>query len=102
MKEGHLFMAKLAKSNATDRLRVRPFRSPTVALTITSLIIAGIVGLVPSQAWATTATPKTWPETPGPAGANTWTDYSDAGGTEGPHLTQYDQYQIACRTIGFT
>jgi hypothetical protein len=89
------------RSNSTDRLCVRPFRSPTVALTMTSLMIVAIVGLVPVQASASTATAKTWTEMTTAGGANTWTDYSDAGGTEGPHLAQYDQYQVSCRVQGF-
>ncbi len=45
--------------------------------------------------------PQTWAETVGPGGANTWTDYSDAGGTEGAHIPEYDTVQITCRLQGF-
>ena len=46
--------------------------------------------------------PPTWSETVGPGGANTWTDYANAGGTEGSHIPQYDTVQITCRLQGFT
>jgi hypothetical protein len=45
--------------------------------------------------------PQTWSETDGPGGANTWTDYADAGGTAGTHIPAYDTVQIACKVTGF-
>ncbi len=42
----------------------------------------------------------TWAETAGGV-AHTWTNYSDAGGTEGPSIAAYQTVQITCRTTGF-
>ena len=33
---------------------------------------------------------------------HTWTDYADAGGTEGPEIPSNDTVQIACKVTGFT
>jgi cytoskeletal protein RodZ len=33
--------------------------------------------------------------------ANTWTDYADAGGTEGPEISAFATVQVACRIQGF-
>jgi hypothetical protein len=44
--------------------------------------------------------PKTYAETTGGL-AHTWTDYADAGGTEGPSIPAFDTVQIACRVTGF-
>jgi Trypsin len=43
---------------------------------------------------------KTTPETSGSV-VHTWTDYSDAGGTEGPTIPSNDTVQIACKVTGF-
>jgi hypothetical protein len=32
---------------------------------------------------------------------NTWTDYSDAGGTEGPSIPSNETIQITCKVAGF-
>ena len=32
---------------------------------------------------------------------NTWTDYSDAGGTQGPSIPSNDTVQVTCRVTGF-
>jgi Trypsin len=40
-------------------------------------------------------------ETPGPGGVATFTDYQDAGGTEGPRISQYETVQVTCRIEGF-
>ncbi len=44
---------------------------------------------------------QTYPETVG-GPTNTWTDYTDAGGTQGPTVPAYTTVQIACRLTGFT
>jgi hypothetical protein len=44
--------------------------------------------------------PTTWPETTGSV-VHTWTDYSDAGGTEGPTIPSNDTVQILCKVQGF-
>lgn len=44
--------------------------------------------------------PQTWSETTGGV-AHTWTDYSDAGGTEGPSIPSNTTVQIACKVQGF-
>jgi cell wall-associated NlpC family hydrolase len=43
----------------------------------------------------------TYSETSGSV-VHTWTDYSDAGGSEGPEMPSNDTVQIACRINGFT
>jgi hypothetical protein len=40
-------------------------------------------------------------ETPGPGGVATFTDYQDAGGIEGPRISQYETVQVTCRIEGF-
>lgn len=44
--------------------------------------------------------PTTYPETTGGV-THTWTDYSDAGGTEGASIPAFDTVQIACKVTGF-
>jgi hypothetical protein len=46
------------------------------------------------------APPATYPETTGGA-ANTWTNYMNAGGTQGPTISAYTTVQIACKVQGF-
>jgi hypothetical protein len=43
---------------------------------------------------------KTYSETVG-GNAHTWTDYSNAGGIEGPTIPAYQTVQIACKVTGF-
>jgi cell wall-associated NlpC family hydrolase len=43
----------------------------------------------------------TYSETSGSV-VHTWTDYSDAGGNEGPEIPSNDTVQIACKVNGFT
>ena len=43
----------------------------------------------------------TYSETSGSV-VHTWTDYSDAGGNEGPEMPSNDTVQIACKVNGFT
>jgi hypothetical protein len=45
--------------------------------------------------------PPTYSETPGSV-VHTWTDYADAGGSEGPEMPSNDTVQIACKINGFT
>lgn len=47
------------------------------------------------------APPPTDSETSGPGPVHTWTDYSDAGGTEGPSIPDNTTVQIACKITGF-
>jgi hypothetical protein len=42
----------------------------------------------------------TYSETPGSV-VHTWTNYSDAGGTEGPEIPSNETVQIACKVPGF-
>ena len=44
--------------------------------------------------------PSTWSETVG-GNAHTWTNYTNAGGTEGPTIPAYTTVQIACKIQGF-
>jgi hypothetical protein len=44
--------------------------------------------------------PHTWSETTGGV-SNTWTNYTNAGGSEGPQIGSHQTVQIACRLTGF-
>jgi hypothetical protein len=58
----------------------------------------------PSEASTPTPVPApspTYAETPGSV-VHTWTDYADAGGSEGPEIPSNDTVQIACKVNGFT
>ena len=44
--------------------------------------------------------PQTWPETVGGV-AHTWTNYTNAGGTQGPSINANQTVQIACKVTGF-
>lgn len=44
--------------------------------------------------------PSTYPETVG-GPTHTWTNYTNAGGTEGPTIPSYTTVQIACKITGF-
>ena len=70
-------------------------------------------GIVPTTPTTTTTTPSTtttpttttvptttYAETTGSV-AHTWTNYQDAGGTEGPSLAAQETVQVACKTAGF-
>ena len=45
-------------------------------------------------------TAPTYAETPGSV-VHTWSDYADAGGTEGPEIPSNETVQIACKVTGF-
>lgn len=50
---------------------------------------------------ATPPSPSTtWPETTG-GSAHTWTNYTNAGGTQGPTIAANQTVQIACKATGF-
>ncbi|MGD0945184.1 MAG: hypothetical protein ABR972_13070, partial [Acidimicrobiales bacterium] len=55
----------------------------------------------PTTTTTTTTTPPTYAETTGSV-AYTWTDYQDAGGTEGPEIEDNQTVQITCRASGWT
>ena len=48
----------------------------------------------------TPAPPPTWAETVG-GNTNTWTNYTNAGGTQGPTIPAYQTVRIACKLQGF-
>lgn len=48
----------------------------------------------------TPSPPPTWAETVGGV-SHTWTNYTNAGGTQGPSIPAYTTVQIACRLQGF-
>jgi hypothetical protein len=54
----------------------------------------------PSSEPSPTQSPTTYSETTGSV-VHTWTDYSDAGGAEGPEIPSNDTVQIACKVEGF-
>lgn len=47
------------------------------------------------------AAAETYTETTGPGPTHTWTDYHDAGGSEGPSIPDNSTVQITCRAEGF-
>jgi surface antigen/cell division septation protein DedD len=54
----------------------------------------------PTTPTPTTPTPTTYPETTGSV-AHTWTNYGDAGGTEGPEIASHQTVLITCRVSGW-
>jgi len=53
-----------------------------------------------TMAWNLTMRSATYPETAGGA-AHTWTNYANAGGTQGPTIPAFTTVQIACKVTGF-
>jgi surface antigen len=53
-----------------------------------------------STTTSTPPPPTTWAETTGGV-THTWTNYSNAGGTQGPSIASNQTVQIACRVQGF-
>ena len=70
---------------------------------------SGIGGGSATTTTTTSAPPTTNPPPPAPTTysettggvAHTWTDYSNAGGTEGPSIASNQTVQIACKIAGF-
>jgi len=58
----------------------------------------GATGVTPTA--PTRPSETTYPETTGSV-VHTWTDYEDAGGTEGPEIPSNDTVQISCKISGF-
>jgi hypothetical protein len=58
----------------------------------------GATGVTPTT--PTQPSEITYPETTGSV-VHTWTDYANAGGTEGPEIPSNDTVQIACKITGF-
>ncbi len=54
----------------------------------------------PTSATSTSQPPQTYSETVGGI-SHTWSDYADAGGTEGPSIASLQTIQIACKLTGF-
>ncbi len=62
----------------------------------------------PTPAPSPTPTPEpepapmpTYAETPGRGGVATFTDYQDAGGSQGPRISEHETVQVTCRIEGF-
>ena len=66
------------------------------ALTAAALVVASATAVVMAQPAAAT----TYTETVG-ADTHTWTNYTNAGGTQGPTIPAFTSVQIACRLNGF-
>jgi hypothetical protein len=58
--------------------------------------------MTPTTTTTTTTAPAavTYAETTGSV-AHTWTDYQDAGGTEGQEIASNETVQVTCRASGF-
>jgi hypothetical protein len=67
---------------------------PTTTTTTTTTTTA------PPPPTTTTSTPMTYSETTG-SDTNTWTNYTDAGGTQGPTIPPYRSVQVTCKITGF-
>lgn len=68
------------------------------ALRGASLLVVAACALVLGAA---AAAAETYTETTGPGPTHTWTDYHDAGGSEGPSIPDNSTVQITCRAEGF-
>jgi hypothetical protein len=78
--------------------------TPTPAPTATESGPPAPASPIPSESpgGSTPAPPApTYSETSGSV-VHTWTDYSDAGGSEGPEMPSNDTVQIGCKVNGFT
>ena len=83
----------------TVPLRDTPFVDTSVPLCSTSAGPPPTPTTPPTSPTQPTAA-GTYPETTGSV-AHTWTDYSDAGGSEGPEIGSNQTVQITCRVQGF-
>ncbi len=61
----------------------------------------GVTQPPPTATVTTGTTPEAYAETTGGV-TNTWSDYADASGTQGPTISGNQTVQVACRTSGFT
>jgi RHS repeat-associated protein len=66
-----------------------------IAAAVPVALLLQVLGPVPYASAVTT-----YKETTGGA-AHTWTNYTNAGGTQGPTISAYASVQIACRLTGF-
>jgi hypothetical protein len=94
--KGFVSMLRVHRSENMNGLRGRLFKLLWAALAVMTLVAVSVVALPSTRAWAATYT-----EYVGPGGANTWTNYTDAGGTEGAHINQGVPIQMACWVTGF-
>ncbi len=83
---------------------IRPFQSGHAPFKLRNALALGVGGLllpflppigVPTAALATTVTETTGGVT------HTWTNYSNAGGSEGPTIPSRDAVQVTCKLTGF-
>lgn len=74
--------------------------SPPTTTTTTSPGSTTTTSTTTTTTTTTLPPPVTHTETTGGV-AHTWTDYQDAGGTEGPSISSNESVQITCRTTGF-
>ena len=75
-----------------------PTTQPTIPATTQPTIPATTQPTIPATTQPTN--PATFAETTGGL-AHTWTNYTNAGGTEGPSIASNDTVQIACKVTGF-
>jgi surface antigen len=80
-----------------------PTQSPTTTVTVTTptpstTTTTGTTPTPPPTAPPTA--PPTWAETTGGV-AHTWTNYMNAGGTQGPSIASNQTVQVACKLTGF-
>jgi hypothetical protein len=80
-------------NNTTTTTTTQP-RTTTTTSTTTTTTTTTTTAPAPAPA------PQTYGETVGGV-TNTWTNYSNAGGTEGPQIAKGTTVQIACKVTGF-
>jgi CHAP domain len=77
-----------------------PTPTPTVTQPGTTVTQPGTTVTQPGTT-TTTSSPPTWNETPGGV-THTWTNYANAGGSQGPSIPTSQTVQVYCRVQGFT
>ncbi len=73
--------------------------TPTTTVTQTTTVTTTTTTPVTTTT-TTPPPPQTWAEAVG-GNANTWTNYTNAGGNQGPTIPAYTSVQIACAVQGF-
>jgi surface antigen len=78
----------------------QPGPTQTVTQTVTSPAPTTGTTTTPATGGTPPPPPQTWGETAGGV-AHTWTNYTNAGGTQGPSIGSGQTVQIACKLTGF-
>jgi hypothetical protein len=88
-------------TKSRSSLRTSPRRRAKVSGTLGAVLGAlGLVVLLLVAGPVVAKAQTTYSETTGSV-ANTWTNYTNAGGTQGPSISAYETVQVACVVQGF-